>query len=448
MSRGILRSHRARRWLVLVTTMALSGGAIIHSANPAAADCWVYENGNTCLLDGNLPETLVNTVVGVTNSPTVTNAINTAYGLATSAIPTAEYEASWAQQTVASAPGTALPLIYSVVQSGTSTALQVVGVLGSTANGAVSSVIGVANGGMGTVQTALAQVGSEAAWAQATAASTANSTTTTASSTGTSTVSTVEPNDGGGPYIPATTDQAALLSYQPPADVVIAHNELVAEEAVAATESSAAGLGGVTLESAGWGATLPFGGAGWPNTGPGDSKTTGYIFNQQLSNTCGPSSTRNVLYYITGHDFGEAALAQEEGTNSSGTDVRPIAQTLNNHQGRWKYNFQAPTSVTNLGDIVQADVSSNVPMIQNVIEEGLWYYNGHTGTHYNMSYAFYWYGYGTASDSVVIDVADENDPYRGGWSGRYTANPFGYHQEDGQELYVAIHRSPTQDVVF
>jgi hypothetical protein len=82
-------------------------------------------------------------------------------------------------------------------------------------------------------------------------------------------------------------------------------------------------------------------------------------------------------------------------------------------------------------------------VIFNVQTQYLYFWNGHNARHYDMAY-----GYGASKNEVRI--SEEWDPvYVGGSLDSYGGkNPYGAHQINANQVYNAVHFSPTHKLVY
>lgn len=167
----------------------------------------------------------------------------------------------------------------------------------------------------------------------------------------------------------------------------------------------------------------------------------GPILRQETDFTCGPSSARNIVLWLTGTNVPEATLKTEMKTTDSTYWVE-LRRELNERQNHTDYigsnPYDGDLPIQSPGDLMQRASASvhydGVPVILNVAMEGLEYYNGHVGKHFNMSY-----GYDHAGGGY-IKIADEWDPTYVGYSlSRYgNENPYGYHAERLATAYTAV----------
>jgi len=155
--------------------------------------------------------------------------------------------------------------------------------------------------------------------------------------------------------------------------------------------------------------------------------------------TCGPSATRNMVYAMTGQDFGEFQFEQWEGTSSStGTATGNIMSTLNGHFSNWDtWTLETPSSPQQLVSYVATDTyQAKHGVVMNVQTHALSFWNGAFTRHYDLAY-----GYNSGASSVAISE-EWNHPANGGI-------PYGLHpNEPAINVFEAIHTSPSHQIVF
>jgi hypothetical protein len=169
----------------------------------------------------------------------------------------------------------------------------------------------------------------------------------------------------------------------------------------------------------------------------------GPIKSQDKDYTCGPSSVRNTLLWMTGADTAEATLSTEMHTETSkATYWEYVVKSLNARQNMWTFTGSDPkhgsTRISSAGDLmnrVTAVVAyENHAVVLNVQMSLLKYYGGHVSKHYNMAFGY------DHSSGGYIKIADEYDPSRFGYSLRSygNRNPYGYHAETVADTYAAV----------
>jgi hypothetical protein len=156
--------------------------------------------------------------------------------------------------------------------------------------------------------------------------------------------------------------------------------------------------------------------------------------------TCGPSATRNMVYNMTGRDYGEAQFASWENTSSSiGTYITDIRSALNNHFSTWgSWGLDLPASKTDLMADTITDTyyaTHRQEMIQNVQTSYLSFWNGHSAKHYDDVYGY-------DQPNSYIFVAEEWDHVEG------TSSPYGKHRITATMDFNAVHGSPSKEVVY
>jgi hypothetical protein len=156
--------------------------------------------------------------------------------------------------------------------------------------------------------------------------------------------------------------------------------------------------------------------------------------------TCGPSASRNMVYNMTGADYGEGQFATWENTSSiDGTAITNIKSALNTHFSSWSsWGLDAPASKTDLLADAITDTyyaTHQQEMIQNVQTSYLSFWNGHSAKHYDDVY-----GYDQINSYIY--VAEEWDHVEG------SSSPYGKHIITATMDFNAVHGSPTAEVVY
>jgi hypothetical protein len=174
---------------------------------------------------------------------------------------------------------------------------------------------------------------------------------------------------------------------------------------------------------------------------PPDSEQTNQpLTYQQTGHTCGPASTRLVIWQLTGTDHGEATYTDYEGTTSNGTSVQGVREGLNRDApSNEKFGIGHPDSPDQLMTWITEDVEKyGSSLVENVDTEYLPFWNGHSAWHFDVIYGYDHYSGGH------VDIAEEYDPSFGGGS-----SPYGHHTGVSLgDVYAAVHNGPSGDIIW
>jgi hypothetical protein len=164
--------------------------------------------------------------------------------------------------------------------------------------------------------------------------------------------------------------------------------------------------------------------------------------------TCGPASSRNMVQSFTGTDYTEGKFETWEATSPvNGTPIGSISQALNAHFSSYDtWAPYPPKSGTDLINHVANDVyHSRHGVIFNVQTQYLRFWNGHNARHYDWAY-----GYDATAGQVHI--AEEWDPVYNNANSSLSKyggkNPYGLWHISGHNAFLAIHNSPSNEVVY
>jgi len=167
---------------------------------------------------------------------------------------------------------------------------------------------------------------------------------------------------------------------------------------------------------------------------------------QRKTYTCGPASTRLVLWQMTGsaaHD--EDYYASKEHTTTDGTVANSIAKTLTNEQSRDTFILDVPDQPADyMTMLAGATYKEGHEIVNNVLTKPLSFWGAHASRHYDVSY-----GYRSAAGGYVYMVEEWN-PVQFGISLQHYGgqNPYGHHYEPLKNVFAAVHTSTSQGVIW
>ena len=128
---------------------------------------------------------------------------------------------------------------------------------------------------------------------------------------------------------------------------------------------------------------------------------------QNNGHYCGPACIDMVMNYF-GTNYTQSYIAQQCGTNNSGTIVYKIRNFLNsklNSSHQYKYVY---TSQIHFSQGLIYSIDKNRPVICHTKTNDLSYYNGHISWHYILARGYY-YGYNNSGGTYYVKLSDPNN---------------------------------------
>jgi hypothetical protein len=164
--------------------------------------------------------------------------------------------------------------------------------------------------------------------------------------------------------------------------------------------------------------------------------------NGKKSYTCGPSASRNVIYGMTGVDYGESQFATWEGTTTDGTSRANIASALNNHFSSVWATTRPADRASYLTYVISDTKYGSQGVIANVDTEFYSFFNGHALNHFDFVY-----GFDNTASTKYLYVGEEWDPIFIYGSSSY-GNPYGKHKEKLINSYNAVNNTSYHGIVW
>jgi len=142
------------------------------------------------------------------------------------------------------------------------------------------------------------------------------------------------------------------------------------------------------------------------------------VYSQQLTNWCGPASTKMAIHGVNGSSPSQSVLAKETNADPKGSYVYLIERSLNKYIAGEPYKYYIIKDVNLVNKSVQS-FQNGLPVIYRLKTKNLPGYWAHDTTHYVVGTGYFvaWDETGTIRNDVWYN--DPND-YRAGCLGEHT----------------------------